>query len=79
MNTCEDCGCKVYNGHCVNCHEETFIAEQNYGNDEPIAFSKEFNEKLKQQQIEAIEIVDKEKYEKPPYNVTGVGNVGLNN
>lgn len=25
---CEDCGCKVYGGHCVNCHEETFIAEQ---------------------------------------------------
>jgi len=27
-NYCEDCGCKVYGGHCVNCHEETFIAEQ---------------------------------------------------
>lgn len=26
--TCEDCGSKVYGGHCVNCHEETFIAEQ---------------------------------------------------
>jgi hypothetical protein len=26
--TCEDCGCRIYNGHCVNCHEETFIAEQ---------------------------------------------------
>lgn len=25
---CEDCGCKVYWWHCVNCHEETFIAEQ---------------------------------------------------
>lgn len=25
---CEDCGCKVFSGHCVNCHEETFIAEQ---------------------------------------------------
>jgi len=25
---CEDCGCKVYGGHCVNCHEEVFIAEQ---------------------------------------------------
>lgn len=28
MEYCEDCGCKVYNGHCVNCHEETFIAAQ---------------------------------------------------
>lgn len=26
--TCEDCGCKVYGGHCVNCHEETFITAQ---------------------------------------------------
>ena len=25
---CDDCGCKVYSGHCVNCHEETFIAQQ---------------------------------------------------
>jgi len=28
MKTCEDCGCKVYSGHCTNCHEETFIAQQ---------------------------------------------------
>lgn len=28
MKTCEDCGCAVYGGHCTNCHEETFIAEQ---------------------------------------------------
>ncbi len=26
--TCEDCGSKVYGGHCTNCHEETFIAQQ---------------------------------------------------
>lgn len=26
--TCEDCGSKIYGGHCVNCHEETFIADQ---------------------------------------------------
>lgn len=25
---CKDCGCKIYGGHCVNCHEETFIYEQ---------------------------------------------------
>lgn len=25
---CEDCGCKVFSGHCVNCHEETHIANQ---------------------------------------------------
>ena len=28
MKTCEDCGCKVYSGNCVNCHEEIFILEQ---------------------------------------------------
>jgi hypothetical protein len=26
--TCEDCGERIYNRHCVNCHEEVFIAEQ---------------------------------------------------
>jgi len=56
MKTCEDCGCKVYNGHCVNCHEETYIAEQNYQNDEPISFSPEFREKLAIQEKEAEDI-----------------------
>lgn len=27
-NYCEDCGCKVYNGRCVNCHEELYILDQ---------------------------------------------------
>ncbi len=26
--TCENCGCKVYSGRCVNCHEELFIRDQ---------------------------------------------------
>lgn len=30
MKTCEDCGCSVYNGHCTNCHEDVYIAEQHY-------------------------------------------------
>jgi hypothetical protein len=54
----KDCGCKVYNGHCVNCHEETYIAEQNYSNDEPIAFSQEFRDKLDKQKQEAKDILD---------------------
>ncbi len=62
MKTCEDCGCKVYSGHCVNCHEETYIAEQNYSNDEPIAFSDEFNKKVGEQKVKAKEILDEEKY-----------------
>lgn len=28
MRCCEDCGCKMYNGRCANCHEELFILEQ---------------------------------------------------
>lgn len=30
MEYCENCGCKVYNGKCTNCHEELFILEQYY-------------------------------------------------
>ncbi len=56
---CEDCGCKVYNEHCVNCHEETYIAEQNFSNDEPIAFSDKFLKKLKEQKIKAKEVITK--------------------
>ena len=56
MKYCKDCGSKVYNGHCVNCHEETYITEQNAQNDEPIAFSKEFNNKLKEQELKAKEL-----------------------
>ena len=28
MKECEDCGCKMYNGACTNCHEEIYIQEQ---------------------------------------------------
>lgn len=28
MEYCEDCGCKVYNGRCTNCHEELYILDQ---------------------------------------------------
>ena len=28
MNYCENCGCKVFNGRCVNCHEELYILDQ---------------------------------------------------
>ena len=61
MKYCLDCGCRVYNGHCVNCHEETYIAEQNAQNDEPIAFSKEFREKLVEQEREAKRIRKEER------------------
>lgn len=53
---CEDCGCKVYGGHCLNCHEERFIMEQDAGNDEHVDFSDEFRGKVAQQEVEASEI-----------------------
>jgi len=28
MKACEDCGCRVYGGYCVNCDEEEFIEQQ---------------------------------------------------
>ena len=55
---CVNCGCKVYNGHCVNCHEETYIAEQSWQNDEPTSFSQEFQNKLKEQAKEAKKIIE---------------------
>lgn len=43
---CEDCGCKVFSGHCTNCHEETFIAEQYRENGESVP------EKIEEKEIE---------------------------
>lgn len=58
---CENCGCKVYNGHCVNCHEERYIYEQSQSNDEPTSFSNEFLDKVREQDKKAREIRKKEK------------------
>jgi len=66
---CENCGSKSYNGHCTWCHEETYIAEQNYSNDEPIAFSDEFKTKLIEQAEEAAVILEIEQ-EKEKNNTT---------
>lgn len=35
-NYCDDCGSKVYDGHCVNCHEEIFIEQQYIELGEPV-------------------------------------------
>lgn len=42
---CEDCGCVVYSGACVNCNEEVYILEQDMGNNEHVEFSQEFMDK----------------------------------
>ena len=36
MKTCEDCGCRVYNGRCTNCHEELYILDQYIEQDMPL-------------------------------------------
>ena len=28
MSHCDNCGCRVYSGACVNCHEATYIEQQ---------------------------------------------------
>ena len=33
---CENCGCRVYNGACTNCHEESYTEEQYYYGNEQI-------------------------------------------
>lgn len=27
-SSCENCGCRVYSGRCVNCHEELYILDK---------------------------------------------------
>lgn len=46
---CEDCGCKIYNGHCVNCHEEVYIAKQHYEQGSWAETSEEFKQKVSEQ------------------------------
>ena len=69
---CINCGCKVYNGHCVNCHEETYIFQQyqEIEDDEwDEALSDEFVDKIIAQEKEAKEIREKERREE--LNVKG--------
>ncbi|HXP51588.1 MAG TPA: hypothetical protein VN922_16645 [Bacteroidia bacterium] len=49
MNYCEDCGCAIYNGHCVNCHEEIYIYEQHAELGTLNTLSDEFIDKVMQQ------------------------------
>ena len=51
--TCEDCGCRVYEGRCVNCYEELNILDQYYelGMEQPDKDS-EFMQRVREQQEE---------------------------
>ena len=50
MSYCPDCGCKMYNGVCTNCHEEMYIAEQYNELDMPIPDT--FRERLNDVQVQ---------------------------
>ena len=43
---CKDCGCKMYDGFCTNCHEEIFIQDQyiELNEDVPESIVKKCNE-----------------------------------
>lgn len=55
MKTCKDCGCKVYDGYCTNCDEETFIDQQYDDLDMDKNYSDEFKSKLIEQTYRAEE------------------------
>ena len=53
MGYCEDCGCKMFNGFCTNCHEEVYIEEQYYdiGEAAPISIHEKAKEQREQVKI----------------------------
>lgn len=52
MGYCPDCGCKMYNGACVNCHEEVYIRDQYEELGMPM--SKEFEKKVEEKEREVV-------------------------
>jgi hypothetical protein len=51
--TCENCGCKVYKGRCVNCHEELYILDQYIEQDMELPKEdSDFMKKVREQEIE---------------------------
>lgn len=53
MDYCENCGCKVFNGRCVNCHEELYILDQYIEQGMPLPHDdSEFMQKVYEQQNE---------------------------
>ncbi len=50
---CEDCGCKVYNGRCTNCHEELYILDQYIEQDMELpGEDSDFMKKVSEQEID---------------------------
>lgn len=53
MSYCEDCGCKVYSGRCVNCHEELYIRDQYLDQDMELpSEDSDFMKKVEKQESE---------------------------
>ena len=53
MDSCNDCGCRKYNGACTNCHEEIYIAQQYYENGDPLPpENTEFTKRLRKAERE---------------------------
>jgi hypothetical protein len=51
MDFCPNCGCKRFEGACVNCHEETYIFQQHL-EDPCCELSDEFMDKVRRQKRE---------------------------
>lgn len=51
---CEDCGCRVYNGYCTNCDEESYILTQDEKNDVHVDFDRDFYKKVNEQHDRAM-------------------------
>jgi len=54
MAHCENCGTKISNGLCPNCHEEAFIYETQYEY-LPDEISQDFQQKVDEQLQDAFE------------------------
>lgn len=53
VSFCEDCGCKVFGGRCVNCHEELYIQDQYIEQGMPLPHDDtEFMRKVREQEIQ---------------------------
>lgn len=54
MSNCDNCGCRIYNGLCTNCHEEAYILDVQCADlDVDLEISKDFQRKAEDQRSDA--------------------------
>lgn len=58
MSYCSDCGCKIYDGICSNCHEELYIIT-NQGEYIDFELSEDFKERARESSAKLKEQGDK--------------------